>query len=579
MIRTESRVERHEYLPEVAVRAWVQALSDFYNPPLPDPEVEHMEKASSYFYIDSTTWTVHLNTAGVPLHLDANESEPFLRSISHHEIQHYLVCPYDGVTNGLMFSSARRHVNDQTAMLVCNLFADLVIDASLLKRFPRLTHERIGTSIHDSAIRISDHSDLWKLIIATYRAMWGFPIPSNVRIEDETYSVAESIVEVTRSTIHNEKRWPKATERIAKLIADWMPESDETLAGCVGFEGASVLDSGEAVSESPVQIPLDVDIMMGSPLEARNGDRAKRCIDKDTTPDLDNEMERLAVDVEQRGGTLEDLEGVYILAGIGSPSSEWIQFWYRAKVRGLIQFDVTEPIISGSAPLTPQVWRLGDPIEELDIVQSLQAFPVIVPNMSTRRWIKTTFMGRDESGDLPDLLLVIDSSGSMTWSMGSRRVSGPYHTALIAAFAAMDFALLRSKRISAINFSDGVRKCDWTRDRREIEHALLAYQGGGTVAPLKEIASSCNEADAGVMVLMITDAEIANWSRLVKAVKQIVQNGHSFFMFHIGAPRGRGRSKVTESFSKIGASAIPVESIKDLPGLVVKEAKRVYGRS
>ena len=248
-------------------------------------------------------------------------------------------------------------------------------------------------------------------------------------------------------------------------------------------------------------------------------------------------------------------------------------------MRGLIRFDVTKPVISGSAPLTPQVWRLGDPIEELDIVQSLQAFPVLVPNMSTRRWIKTTFMGMDESGDLPDLLLVIDSSGSMTWSMGSRRVSGPYHTALIAAFAAMDFALLRSKRISAINFSDGVWKCDWTRDRREIEHVLLAYQGGGTVAPLKDIASKCNEADAGVMVLMITDAEIANWSRLVKAAKQIVQNGHSFFMFHIGAPRGKGKSKVIESFSKIGASAIPVESIKDLPGLVVKEAKRVYGRS
>jgi hypothetical protein len=31
--------------------------------------------------------------------------------------------------------------------------------------------------------------------------------------------------------------------------------------------------------------------------------------------DLEKEMERLAVEVEQRGGDLRDLEGVYLVAG------------------------------------------------------------------------------------------------------------------------------------------------------------------------------------------------------------------------------------------------------------------------
>ncbi|GAH22926.1 unnamed protein product, partial [marine sediment metagenome] len=82
---------------------------------------------------------------------------------------------------------------------------------------------------------------------------------------------------------------------------------------------------------------------------------------------------------------------------------------------GMLRFDVEERKFSGLAPLAPQVWRMGDPVEELDIVQSLQAFPILIPNVSTRKWLKVTSEGLEQSKALPDMLLVIDSSGSMTW--------------------------------------------------------------------------------------------------------------------------------------------------------------------
>lgn len=171
-----------DYLMEIADRAYSKAVADFYHPPLPSPEFEFDPSSSSYFYIDSNDWTVHLNLVGVPLHLTSTLTFRFIRSITHHEIQHYLLCPYDGVTSGMMFASARKHLDDEHAMFVCNLFADLVVDSHLLKRFPRLTHERIGLSIHDSATRSYEHSRLWKLIVSCYRAMWGFPIPSWSRL-------------------------------------------------------------------------------------------------------------------------------------------------------------------------------------------------------------------------------------------------------------------------------------------------------------------------------------------------------------------------------------------------------------
>jgi len=157
----ESSLNEHtgnDILRVVAGQAWSHAIQDFYHPPLPQPEIEYNHEVSSFFYIDSDSWTVHLNTAGVPVHMLASDAEQYLISVCHHEIQHYLLCPFDGVMNGRMFTAARTHVNDATAMFVCNLYADLVVDSNLLGRFPTLTHERINSSIHDSAVRIHDHS-------------------------------------------------------------------------------------------------------------------------------------------------------------------------------------------------------------------------------------------------------------------------------------------------------------------------------------------------------------------------------------------------------------------------------------
>ena len=566
----------YDNLRLVAGNAWAQASQDFYHPPLPEPEIEHDQKASSFFYIDSQSWTVHLNTAGVPVHMFAIEAEHYLTSVCHHEIQHYLLCPFDGVMNGRMFSAARKHVNDSTAMFVCNLYADLVVDSNLLKRFPTLTHQRINSSIHDSAVRIHDHSDLWKLIVASYRAMWGFPIPPTVAINQSIFDVALAITVVARKSIDQEQRWPKACEKIAKIIAAWIPEDEEGLPGSCPGGTKSVAQENFDGSTETVEVPFDVDAIMGNPIEARNGDRAAKCKDTANPTDTEEEMERLAVEVERLGGDLEDLQGVYMTAGVGDERAAWTRFWYRAKARCEIRFEVESVQKSGAIPLTPDTWRLGDPMEELDIVQSLQAFPVLIPNRTTRKWQQFETSSSEAAISLPDMLIVIDSSGSMTWSMKSRTISGSYHTALVAAFAAMDFAFRRGCRVSAINFSDGTQTSDWSNERAPVERALLAYQGGGTVAPTQKIIDACAKAEAKVITLLITDAEVANWKQMVDTIKRLSKQEHKLFMFHIGAGKSKRTAKMREALVKAGASVYPIKSVKDLPGLVVREVRSVY---
>jgi hypothetical protein len=378
---------------------------------------------------------------------------------------------------------------------------------------------------------------------------------------------------VARKSIDDEAVWMAAVRKIAKILAEWSPENEETLAGCAVSDVASkeVQYQGRMVV-----VPIDIDTVMGSPVEIRNGDRARRCTRGESVLDDEAEMERLAVEVDRRGGGLRELQDVYIIAGFGSDSAVWIRFWYRAKARGLLRTDVRRRTVAGMTPLSPEVWRLGDPIEELDLVQSLQAFPVIVPNMSTRRWTTTMQRGQEISHSMPDLLVVIDSSGSMTYSIRKKGISGPYHVALVSAFAALDLALRNNRRVSVMNFSDGIRTCEWSTERSNAENILLQYQGGGTVAPVQAIKKLCAASESQVMVLMITDAEIHNWEDLVGSVRELITRGHKVFIFRIG--RTSKQDAVDKSLSEAGATVIPVSSVQSLPGLVIREAREVYDR-
>jgi hypothetical protein len=575
MVTEIGEPDRGGALISAAKRGWEAAVGDFFHPPLPDPVIEHSPEAASFFYIDSSTWTVHLNTAGVPLHLTAEESESFLRSVCQHEIQHYLLCPYDGVMSGMMFAAARRQVSDELAMFVTNLFADLVVESSLLERYPVLTHERITASIHESSMRSSQHSGLWGLIVACHRAMWGFPIPPSAEVGDELYATSQEISRIARKSIHLEKRWPQACEKIAKLISQWLPEDEQSL-GDASLDVKFVTSGALGIEGEGSYLPVDVDAIMGSPLEDRNGDVAKRCMGEGTLEIREKDLERLAGDVNARGGDLEDLEAVLLLAGIGSPQAEWIRFWYRAEARDSVRFEIKVTESAGSVPLTPEVWRLGDPVEELDIVQSLQSFPVLVPNMSTRRWKKILPDGPTTDVSLPDLLIVIDSSGSMTWRMSSKRVAGPYHTALVAAFAALSFAVQNNRRMAAINFSDGTKTSDWSNERSDVERILLTYQGGGTVAPVKAIEEACSSSEAKVLALIITDAEVSNWNRLVQTIAFLTRQGHKLVLFHIGGGNSTRDKKTHESLAAAGACVHSIRSTKDLPGLVVREVRSAY---
>jgi hypothetical protein len=567
-------VTRKKALIAHANEAWRQAVADMYHPPLPDVRIEYNISNHDYFYIEPATWQVHLNVAGISKNMPDGLVEQHLRSICQHEIQHYTTCPYDGVTSGLMFSAARKYLRDDVAMFVCNIFADLVVDGDLLTRFPDLTIDRMVRSIESASQNATPNSWLWRLVVSCYHILFGIAIPDWVMDEDFE-ALAEDITDIVIDYERYMNKWHKAVGKIAKLLASRFNQDDMNYPRSGGKLEAGEGDPSGLLPNGGV--PQEG--MHGDPSKLRTGDDAKKAMAGKDDYDMEGELERMLAEAERRGATLDDIKAICQLAGCDTGDRTWLRVWYKVIARRRIKFNITTKRKRGKLAISPKPWRLGDPIEDLDVITSLQVCPVMIPNVTTRTWEKAYYDGAIESEDLPDLLIVIDSSGSMTWHGSSKRTQttlGRYHTALIGAFSAMDIAIRKGVSVAVINFSGTSKVCGWTKRRRDLEDVLLQYQGQGTVMPCKAIEDLCNEHRKPVLVLFITDAEVNNHRSFIKTVSNLTKRNHKIVMFTISEMKGKRNENIMKELASAGAVVIATPTAKDLDGLIIRETKGIY---
>jgi hypothetical protein len=232
---------------------------------------------------------------------------------------------------------------------------------------------------------------------------------------------------------------------------------------------------------------------------------------------------------------------------------------------------------SGSIPIGIEPWLIGDPIEKLDIVQSMLVSPKIIPNITTRKWIYREGPGIEIEKSVPDMMIVVDSSGSMEWTFGKgKKNKSAYHLALVASFAALQYGIKKGVKIAAINFSENLYKQGWTTDPHLIENVLLHYQGQGTELPTYDIKRMCRKGERNSLVLLITDFEIQNWEIAYHDIVEILSMGNKLVGFFIGGHKSFLNTPDFQELIGMGAVFHPISRVQDLVGLVIKEVQNVY---
>ena len=556
--------DKEKELIELARIAWNYTIKEFYYPPLNEPIYVFDYTRREGFYIDpANRWQITMNLANTPLFTEDKHYIRYFHAISLHEVSHYQIIPYDGILNAKLLRAAMKQVSRVHAPIIVNIFSDLIIDTKLFKDHPDLMVWELESTYKHVSSRFKGHlSDFSRFLFRAYEKFWDVDITGDPTLNEMNVLVSK-VKNVIMKDFENETSWEQKVAKVAYHLKSLIKETFPLLGSGHPSNKGKARRKGD--TDIIVEIPEDILEMMDDPLENKNWDKLK----EDNADELQQKAEEFAKNIPySEFGAPAGQAGLLI-------DGNALSTWYRGVAKDLIKIKIFEEKPGGQLPIYPEVWRVGDPLEQLDLPLTLLNSPVIIPNITTRKWAYKEGPGQIVEKQIPDLLIVLDSSGSMGWNYSARTVSarGPYHTAVVASFAALHHAASKGVKFSVVNFSNRADTCQWTKNYRKAESTILRYQGGGTVLPIKEIAALCEKAERNALVIIITDFGIYNWAKAKKQMITLADQGHQIVGFFIGAskiPKDRFKGLLEK------VNFYPIRNIKDLIDLVIDNIKRYY---
>lgn len=496
---------------------------------IPLPEIRFMNpdepqyESGSYYINIGTTWQINLNFGKLPSSLNDFETE--VKILTRHEIEHFATCPFDIITHLRMlnvitqiYKNNYKHLNLDLKTLVpslSNQAADIIIDTHNFIRYPE---ETLRSEIQWIKKGCSDFSKLpshSKLMFLTKQAVWKKFHEVDLELNEtnkDLLSKVDSLAELfVKDGIINKKLFLSKTESYANLFFELFiqDQKDETN------------DSGENNSDQQ---------------SSNNNSNGQQNIPaKDTTPDgsnlifqspenIDFAIQQLAQETE-----LAVFEDLLEMAGIKYLNQiEKRIKWFEFQNTDEIEFN--EFSYKGSEDLLayPENWKIGDPIEELDLILTLTTSPIIIPGVTTKKWYKDSqFIGGINKKNM-DLLLVLDSSGSMGHiSNGNSNLSN----AIKSSFGVIKHFEKSNSKIATINFSTKSIVTQWTKEYNSIKKSLFLENGGSTIFPTNEIISLRKKNNEECVIVVITDGDISNPNHAIQIFKDFLRKGDKLFFF------------------------------------------------
>ncbi len=182
---------------------------------------------------------------------------------------------------------------------------------------------------------------------------------------------------------------------------------------------------------------------------------------------------------------------------------------------------------------------------------------------------------RDKS--LPDICLLMDTSGSMEWG-GGHQVPGSdwsdeskYHYALLGFHGIMKYlqriGIAPFVKYNLINFSNGTKTSGWKNYAQINDVKKLAFtpQFGGTYLDMDLVKRELNRPSC--VSIMLSDGEIFNWGQINDDFASLMKK-HYFSFISI-----EDTSEAYEDLKGRGFPVYEVQSKEDMTGLMIDLAK------
>ncbi len=503
---------------------------------LPMPKVKFLTKdednyrSGAYYISVGNNWQIHLNFGELPTR--AKEFKEEVKVLTRHEVEHYQTCPYDVIGQFRMIKQIldvnRTHKNalsinsiSQFAGSIANQIADVIIDTKNFIKHPKETLKSEINWIKKGSYGSFQNLDRnAKLMFLLKEALWKENLELNEPDDDLLDKIQKLAKEFEENGITDSKSFLKKTKKYSILFLDLIEldkndsqqKSKSSQTQEKGLSGENENYENSQLQTTSNSIPSKGDSKDDDQLIFQDPDKIKSAINQ------------LAQET-----SIEEFELILDISGIKlKDKKEKKKIWFEQNNVDKIPIVSKRSKGSKNDMSYPSTWKIGDPIEDLDILLSLQVSPKLLPGITTKKWEQQFSPEPLNEKYNSDLLLVVDTSGSM----GKENVAGSrIHEAYLACFGFIKFFEEKRGKIALVNFSSSPIVCDWTEDYDKIKDTLLINQGSSTNFPKDTLERLTQRKKEGSVIVIITDGDIQNWHITLTLLTELCYLDNDVFLF------------------------------------------------
>ncbi|MBT7038565.1 MAG: VWA domain-containing protein [Bacteroidetes bacterium] len=518
---------------------------------LPFPKVSFLSpeqgnyNSGQYFITVGRNWQIHLNFGKLPKIYREFQAE--VKVLTRHEIEHYRTCPFDILTHLRMIKTIidvnNHHVSPtdlntikQLAPSISNQIADIIIDTNNYFKHPEDTlKSEINWIIKGSDDAFQNVSRTGKLMFLLKEALWKQDLDLNEKDNKINSTVKELRSIIEKGGITNKEEFISKTEIYTNKFLEMFhldTIDSETSQQALG-DSVPSKDGGEE----------------GESLIISDPDKVKDAINQ------------LAQET-----SVDEFLDILESSGIKTLSEEEKEIvWFEAQNIDEIPLVIDTSTKSKNELSFPSSWNIGDPVEDLDLLLTLQSMPKILPGISTKKWEKqySSIKGADKKDS--DLLLVIDTSGSM----GSIKEQGSrLNEAVLASFGFVKYFENKKAEIALVNYSSTRKTQNWTKQYELIKKLLLFSWGSGTEFPINSIENLVEEKKDNLVIVVMTDGEIQNWNQTFDLFKELLQLRNKVFLFLMDGSTNKDKY---DDLKNYGGFVEDVSTVNEIRNIVFSE--------
>ena len=414
-----------------------------------------------------------------------------------HEIGHHILAPGSAGDQFRLLARMRRALPtlEQHAPMVANLYTDLFIN-DRLQRQANLRMADIYRKLEQGRTAQADAKSggVWTLYMCIYENLWQLGKgelgggEADERLDTDAWLGARLIRVYAND-------WMLAAGRFATLLLPYLVEDTDALS-----PSRYLLDTRDAARGCQTYGAQQI--------EDDEADGAIHPVHDKRISGLDGEEPPVEAPARQGGGQLREpfeLGDILKASGVDLSDHEIAIRYYRERaLPHLVAFpsrpapESQEPQMEGLEP-----WEIGDPLEDIDWLQSVMQSPRPVPGVTTVRRVYGREPARAIDAVPVDLDMYVDSSGSMP--------NPQSHTSFLTlAGAVVALSALRAGAKVQVTLWSGKNEVMQTpgfvRDEDMILGVLTEFFGGGTCFPIHRLRQTyAARRERPAHILMISD--------------------------------------------------------------------------